>query len=561
MATIDEEKANRSEPGDLSRFPADSEEQQKAVSAVSDRDGYNWGYDPYHFGVPEGSYATEPDGAARIVEFRSMVSALSRMGLRVVMDVVYNHTHASGRSEKAVFDRIVPGYYHRLNRDGKVETSTCCQNTATEHSMMERFLVDDLVHWATDYKIDGFRFDLMGHHMKRNMEKARDTLHGLTTERDGVDGSKIILYGEGWNFGEVADGKRGVNATQSNMAGTGIGTFNDRIRDAIRGGSAFGDPREQGFVTGLYHDPNGFQGSGPDEKGRLLDGADRIRIGLAGNLKSYRFVAHEGRMTSGGDYAAVGYAADPRETVNYASAHDNQTLFDKIANAAPADLGAAERARMQSLALAVVGLGQGIPFFHAGSELLRSKSLDRDSYNSGDWFNRLDFSYETNNFGVGLPPAEKNRDQWPVIGPILASDHIRPSKDEITWTADRFRDLLRIRASSPLFRLASADEIGRRVRFHNTGPNQVPGLIVMSIADDGGAGPVVDDSYRRIVVFFNATKKSVEFRDMTWKDAVFELHPVQADGGDVVVKGSSFGAGKGEFRVPGRTAAVFVERR
>ncbi|MFH1279050.1 MAG: pullulanase-type alpha-1,6-glucosidase [Candidatus Eisenbacteria bacterium] len=561
IATIDEDRSRRAEPGDLSRFPADSEAQQEAIGAVKDRDGFNWGYDPFHFGVPEGSYSTDPDGGARIVEFRRMVRALSDMGLRVVMDVVYNHTNGSGQSEKSVFDRIVPGYYHRLNRDGRVETSTCCANTATEHAMMERFMVDDLVHWARDYKVDGFRFDLMGHHMVRNMEKARDALRALTPEKDGVDGSAIYLYGEGWNFGEVADGKLGPNATQTNMRGTGIGTFNDRIRDAVRGGSAFGDPREQGFATGLFFDPNGFNQGGAAEKGRLLDASDRIRIGLAGNLADYRFLSHTGGMTRGADFSAVGYAGRPSETINYVSAHDNQTLYDKIVYAAHSSSSPDDLVRMQKIALAVVGLGQGIPFFHAGSDLLRSKSLDGDSYNSGDWFNRLDFTYETNNFGAGLPPAEKNRDRWPLMKPLLSRADRKPGRRAIEETAAHFREILRIRRSSPLFRLDSADEVQRRVRFHNTGPDQIPGLVAMELLDDGEAGPALGGDYRRIVVLFNAAKGARAFARPVWKEGAFRLHPVQASSADPVLGDARFDAKEGAFAVPGRTAAVFVEPR
>src|ERR1043166_8613945 len=206
-----------------------------------------------------------------------MVDSLSHLGLRVVMDVVYNHTNASGQNDKSVLDRIVPGYYHRLNADGNVETSTCCQNTATEHDMMEKLMIDSVVTWATQYKVDGFRFDLMGHHMKRNMLHLRQALDALTLEEDGVDGSSIYVYGEGWNFGEVADNARGEQATQLNMAGTGIGTFSDRLRDGVRGGGPFSGLQEQGFATGLYYDPNATnQGSAADQLERLLRYSDWI---------------------------------------------------------------------------------------------------------------------------------------------------------------------------------------------------------------------------------------------------------------------------------------------
>ena len=560
IASVNEDRATWLTPGDLSQFPADSDRQQQAVSGINGQDPYNWGYDPYHYGVPEGSYSTDPDGSKRVLEFREMVQSLSGMGLRVIMDVVYNHTHASGVADKSVLDKVVPGYYHRLNRDGFVETSTCCQNTATEHYMMERLMVDDLVHWATDYRVDGFRFDLMGHHMVANMEGARDALHALRPETDGVDGDALYLYGEGWDFGEVQGGKRGVNATQHNMAGTGIGSFNDRIRDAIRGGSAFSDRREQGFATGMFLDPNGFnQGTGPD-RGTLLTQMDRIRIGMAGNLAAYRFIDHTGREMRGGMFESVGFTADPAEAVNYCSAHDNETFFDKIQYSAAPSATLDDRVRMQKIGLSIVALGQGIPFFHAGSDMLRSKSMEADSYNAGDWFNRLDWSYQSNNYAVGLPSAEKNYDRWNIIRPLLAREDIRPGRDEILATVHHFREMLRIRKSSPLFRLRTAQDVMARVRFLNTGPDQVPGLIVMEIKDELDGMRPIDPANRRIVVLVNATKGTIAFDNDAVKGGQFELHPVQVASRDERVKQASFDAQRGTFSIPARTTAVFVER-
>ena len=225
-----------------------------------------------------------------------MVKSLNADGLRVVMDVVYNHTTAAGQDPKSVLDRVVPGYYQRLNDKGEIETSTCCSNTASEHAMMEKLMIDSVVTWAREYKVDGFRFDLMGHHSKQNMLNLRAALDALTLEKDGVDGKSIYLYGEGWNFGEVANNARFVQATQANMAGTGIGTFNDRLRDAVRGGGPFdgGDDlvRNQGLINGLWYDPNEkVQGPGgpseADRKAELLLSADQVRVGLAGNLADY----------------------------------------------------------------------------------------------------------------------------------------------------------------------------------------------------------------------------------------------------------------------------------
>jgi pullulanase-type alpha-1,6-glucosidase len=565
IATILEDPAQRQEPdlAELAGFPPDSEEQQARISAIADLDGFNWGYDPWHYTVPEGSYATERDGPGRTRELREMVAALNGADLRVVMDVVYNHTHAAGQGEKSVLDRIVPGYYHRQLDDGTVATSTCCPNTATEHAMMERLMVDSVVTWAREYKVDGFRFDLMGHHSKANMLKVRAALDALTPAADGVDGKGIVLYGEGWNFGEVADGARFEQATQANMAGTGIGTFNDRLRDAVRGGGPFdADPRLQGFGSGLWTTPNAApQGSTSQQWARLLHHADLIRVGLAGNLADYSFTDRNGTVVKGSevDYngSPGGYNALPQEAVNYVSAHDNETLFDALAYKLPQVTTMADRVRLQTLSLSTVALSQGTPFFHAGSDLLRSKSLDRDSYNSGDWFNRLDWTKQTNNFGVGLPPAGPNAAKWPYMRPLLADPTLKPAPADISRAAALFRELLAIRASSPLFRLGDPEAVQERVTFANTGPGQIPGLIAMRIADEGTSA--LDQAHRNIVVVFNATPEAQTVAVDGTAGGAYRLHPVQATSADPVVRTASFAAGS--FTVPARTTAVFVEPR
>jgi pullulanase-type alpha-1,6-glucosidase len=564
IASVDEDRSTWLEPaGDLASYPPDSDQQQAAVVAVAGRDGFNWGYDPWHYNVPEGSYATNPEGGTRVLEFREMVKGLSRAGLRVVMDVVYNHTSEAGQNARSVLDRVVPGYYHRLNGDGNIETSTCCQNTASEHDMMEKLLVDSAVLWARHYKVDGFRFDIMGHHMKRNLLRLREALDALTPKRDGVDGRRIYVYGEGWNFGEVANGARGVNATQLNMAGTGIGTFNDRMRDGARGGGPFSGLQEQGFLTGLFYDPNATDQGGPDEqRDRLLLETDWIKAGLAGSLGDYAFVDRRGDLVAARqvDYNGqpAGYTADPQEVINYVEAHDNETFFDVIQLKAPVETSLADRVRIQNLGMSLLALGQGIPFFHAGMDLLRSKSLDRNSYNSGDWFNRLDFTFRSNNWGVGLPPAPENQANWPLFAPLLANPALAPGPSEILDAAAHFQEVLKIRRSSRLFRLRTAEEVSRHLSFKNGGPDQLPGLIVMTLTDSAGA---LDRRYRRIVVLFNANDEPQSFEDPEFRDQAFRLHRVQAASRDRVVRTAAFTPARGSFTVPGRTAAVFVSPR
>ncbi len=557
-ATVNEDRSTWKDPGELSSLPPDSDQQQAAVGRVRMSDGFNWGYDPVHYGVPEGGYATDPDGAVRVVEFRRMVQALSGLGLRVVMDVVYNHTHAAGLAPFSVLDRIVPGYYQRLNVDAAVENSTCCANTASEHRMMEKLVADDLAHWARDYKVDGFRFDLMGHHMRSNLERWRSTLDALTPANAGVDGAKVLLYGEGWDFGEVSGNKRGVNATQKNLAGTGVGTFNDRIRDAVRGGSPFTDRREQGFATGLFTMPGEFNRGGEGDRTKLLGLCDRIRVGLAGNLSAYAFTDAKGGTTTGGALAGTGYASMPREAVQYVEAHDNETLWDKVTMAAPASATLAQRVRMQVLALSIPALAQGMPFFHAGGELLRSKSMDTDSYDSGDWFNRVDWSMTTNHWGMGLPGADKNKDRWSMMRPLLARTDLVPRAGEIALASGAFEDFLRVRYSTPLFRLRTLEDVQARVRFMNTGPLQTPGLIVMTLADAAGDRPSLGSPWKRVIVLFNANPNEVTFRYPVLAQWSLALHPAQANGADPVVKQARFDRGQGAITVPGLTTAVFV---
>ncbi|MCB8920246.1 MAG: pullulanase-type alpha-1,6-glucosidase [Ardenticatenaceae bacterium] len=563
IATINETRSEwvSPDPATLAALPPDSEEQQTAVEADANSDGFNWGYDPYHYNVPEGSYSTDPNGPARIVEYRQMVQSLNDIGLYVVADVVYNHTNASGQSPKSVLDQIVPGYYHRLNDKGRVENSTCCQNTATEHDMMRKLMVDSVVLWAKAYKIDAFRFDLMGHHMKEDMLAVRAALDALTLEADGVDGKSIYLYGEGWNFGEVASNARGVNATQANMAGTGIGTFNDRLRDAVRGGSPFDggqDLLRQGFANGLFYDPNALEQV--DALGTLLQITDWVRIGLAGNLTDYEFVDGSGNRVTGAviDYNGngAGYTADPQENLVYISKHDNQTLYDNNAYRLPVGTSMADRIRVQNVGLSTVMFAQGVPFFQAGSDMLRSKSLDRDSFNSGDWFNAIDWSYNDTDWGHGLPVASKNKDNWSIMQPLLADPTLDPTAADVALMTQLFGELLQIRQSSPLFRLQTAVAIQDRLAFHNTGPDQMPGLIVMSLSDM--VGDDLDANYDMVAVLFNANDEAAAFSSDAFAGMALELHPVQQNSVDEVVKTAVFDPDTATFSIPARTTAVFV---
>lgn len=568
-ATVEEHPEQQVLPAkdQLRLLPPDSPEQQRRIGQLSGRSGFNWGYDPWHYFTPEGSFSSTlatADGPGRVAECRAMVGAFHGIGLRVVLDQVFNHTAGAGQDSKSVLDRTVPGYYHRLSETGVVETSTCCPNVATEHLMAQRLMVDACVHWARHYKVDGFRFDLMGHHTRANLEAVRAALDALTVEADGVDGSAITIYGEGWNFGEVADNARFVQATQGQLDGTGIATFSDRLRDAVRGGSVWdGDPRGQGFGTGLLTADNGSGRNGDDraQGERLAWYTDLIQLGLAGNLRDFRFGSNSRHLTLAGSelrfgVSPAGYAASPEEVINYVDAHDNETLFDALTLKLHPATPMAARVRLNTVCLALATLGQSPVMWHAGTDMLRSKSLDRNSYNSGDWFNYLDFTMVDNGFAAGLPPERDNGGKWHVLAPLLADPRLKPTPADIRTAHAQALDLLRLRASTRLFRLGSADLVKAKVTFpvSNTW-HQVPGVIAMGI--DDSTDPV-DERWSGVLAVFNTTPWLVR-QGFGGDVGDFVLHPVQAEGADPVVRLCEVGFDW--ITVPARTAAVFVRPR
>jgi pullulanase len=322
---------------------------------------FNWGYDPENYNVPEGSYSTDPHhGEVRVNEYKQMVQALHSNGIRVVMDVVYNHTAASGDSN---FNKIVPGYYYRLNDDGSFSNASGCGNeTASERAMVRKYIVDSVVYWATEYHVDGFRFDLMGIHDIETMNAIREALNEVDPT--------ILVYGEGWTGGAstLPDSERALKVNMSSL-NTGIAAFSDDIRDGIKG-SVF-DSMDQGFVTGKA----GME--------------DTIKFGVVASTEHSQV-----------DYTKVNYsdapwAVEPTQTISYASAHDNNTLWDKIAISNASD-SVEDRIKMNLLSGAIVLTSQGTPFFQAGEEILRSKPADEtgasfvdNSYNSPDSVNSI----------------------------------------------------------------------------------------------------------------------------------------------------------------------------
>ena len=472
------------------------------------------------------------------------------------MDVVYNHTTDAGQNGRNDLDRIVPGYYHRLNATGTVETSTCCPNTATEHLMMGKLMIDSVTTWATQYHVDSFRFDLMAFQPRAVMEKLKKVVSAAA-------GHPVQLIGEGWNFGEVQDGARFVQASQLSLNGSGIATFGDRARDFVRGGGPFDGGldlvKNQGYISGLWYDDNG---SGANKaRTDLMWAGDIIKVGLAGSIRDYTLTTHwdAALQLQQIDYNGqpAGYVTSPAEVVNYVENHDNQTLFDISVYKLPTATSAEDRARVQMLGAAITAFSQGVSYFHAGVDTLRSKSMDRNSYNSGDWFNRLDWSYADNNFGVGAPLQGDNGDNWSIIKPLLANPVVKPASTQITLARDMFRDLLKIRASSTLFRMRTADDIKARLAFANTGSAQVPTVLAAHLDGRGYPGA----AFRDVMYFVNVDKVAQSVTVDAEKAKAYRLHPVHRAPGAADPRAANdarYDAASGRFTIPPRSAVVYV---
>ena len=499
-----------------------STDAQTLAQSIRGLDSFNWGYDPEHFTTPDGSYASNPDGATRIKEMRSMNQALHEMGLRVVLDVVYNHTNSSGLWEDSVLDKVVPGYYHRRDLiSGDVETSTCCQDTAPEHEMMHKLMQDSLLTWTQAYKFDGFRFDIMSNNSSASILAAREAVQAIDSDN--------YFYGEGW----TRDERGYVQANQNNMAGTEVGTFNDRPRDIIRSASLFS-------ATGSLNDQ------------------DIIRLGLTGTIADYQLKDKNNIVKLASTFSKPSYAQDPADIINYVSKHDNETLWDQLQYGIDSSINITDRVRIQNIAGTLPLMSQGITFLQLGGDLIRSKSMDRNTYDAGDWFNKVDFTKTTNNWNIGLPLAQDNESKWSTISTLINNSETSVSAENIAFSSNIFKEFISIRSSSPLFRLTTKQDIIDRVGFHNTGPSQIQGVVVMSI-DDGIGLSDLDTNNDALVVVING---SSEQHALTVNSAAgFELHNVQQNSSDSTVQTASFTANaeNGTFTVPALTTAVFVK--
>lgn len=410
----------------------------------TDQPQYNWGYEPMNYNVPEGSYAIDAfDGIGRIRELKEMIRALHENGLRVIMDVTYNHTMDATMS---AFNQLVPGYYYRQNEYDELSNATACGNeTASERAMMRKFILDSLTFWVNEYHIDGFRFDLMGVHDMVTMNLVSKELHKLRPD--------ILLYGEGWAAGDspLPMSMRAIKENVSHL--NRIAVYSDDIRDAIRG-NVF-DPADNGFVSGK-----------PAME-------DSIKFGITAACR------HPQVNYNNVNYSRIPYASQPYQTITYCDCHDNHILWDKLALSAPTAT-IEQRCEMQRLALSIILTSQGISFLHAGSEFLRTKKQNSNSFNAGDDINGIDWNLKA-----------KNKDIF-----------------------DYVKFLVAMRKQHPSFRMRTADQIQKNILFEESVPD---GVVAFTI--DGAA---MRDEWRKIRVYYNggSTSQRLFLEVKNWKAAI-----------------------------------------
>ena len=317
---------------------------------------YNWGYDPVNYNVPEGGYSTNPyKPEVRIREFKQMVQALHKAGIRVILDVVYNHTYDIEHSN---FQRTYPDYYYRKTADGQYSNGSGCGNeTASDKPMMRKFMLESVKYWINEYHIDGFRFDLMGVHDIETMNQIRSMV-------DAIDPT-IFIYGEGWSAGACAypQEKLGMKANIPQMPG--IAAFSDEIRDALRG--PFSDDKQTAFIGGI---------AGNEES---------LKYGIAG------CIAHPQVDMTKVNYSTTPWATEPTQMISYVSCHDDMCLVDRLKASIPG-ITEAELIRLDLLAQTAVFTAQGVPFMLAGEEMLRDKQGVHNSFESPDEINHIDWS-------------------------------------------------------------------------------------------------------------------------------------------------------------------------
>lgn len=439
-----------------------------------DKPQFNWGYDPKNYNAPEGSYSTDPANASvRIREFKQMVQTLHSKGLRVVMDVVYNHTFSG---EDSPLNQTVPGYYYRHAPDGNFSDASACGNeTASERPMMRRFMIQSLKHWVEEYHVDGFRFDLMAIHDIETMNQISRELHEVAPS--------ILLYGEGWTAGAspLPEAQQALKKYTHRL--DRIAAFSDDMRDGIKG--TWSNVEDRGFASG----------------DTSADKRERVKYGIAGGI-AHPQIDH--RLTP---YLPEPWAAQPTQTINYVACHDNHTLWDRFLGSNPDD-SEADRIRMHLLSNTIVMTSQGIPFLHAGTEFLRTKHGEENSYNLPDSINWLDWTRRAKYDGI----------------------------------VRFYRQLIQLRKDHPAFRMENADLVRDNLAFL---PTDSPHLIAYRLNGDA-----VGDTWSEIIVVLHGGRSAATYQvpDGQWQ-VVLEGDQINQE---------SIRPHSGTLQLPPTTAVIMV---
>jgi pullulanase len=393
---------------------------------------YNWGYDPLNFNAPEGSYSTDPATTSRITELKMLVQSLHQVGIGVILDVVYNHTAFTRRS---CFNQTVPGYYYRQKSDGTFSNASGCGNElATMRAMVRKYILDSLQYWATEFHIDGFRFDLMGIF-------DLETMNQIRAKMDLISPS-ILLYGEGWaaDSSPLNEALRAIKTNVSKL--DRIAVFNDDFRDGIKGNNF--NPRSKGFVSGQTIQE------------------ETIKFGITAAC------FHPQIVYGYVENSKSPWAKEPWQCINYASCHDDYTLYDKLVMCCP-EASEEEIKRMVMMAGALVMTSQGIPFLHAGAEMARTKLGDHNSYKSPDGINQIDWD----------------------------------RKSTFSEIFRYYQSLIRLRKNHPAFRMASSDQIREHLIFSD---DYLPGVASYVLVNHANK-----DVWRTILIIFNGNDQSIKF--------------------------------------------------
>ncbi|WP_422006203.1 type I pullulanase [Roseivirga pacifica] len=436
-----------------------------------DEPQYNWGYDPLNYNVPEGSFSTDPyDGAVRIKEFKQMVKTLHENGIRVILDVVYNHT---GQTEDSNFNQLVPDYYYRQNAEGGFSDASACGNeTASERAMMRKYIIESVAYWAKEYHLDGFRFDLMGIHDIETMNEVSRTLREIDPS--------IFVYGEGWTAGSspLPQEEQALKANTYKLEQ--VAAFSDDLRDGLKG-SVF-EEKEGGFVS---------QTTGLKES---------IKFGIVASTE------HPQVDYDSVNYSNAPWAAEPYQTISYVSCHDNNTLWDKLLLSRP-DASEADRIKMHKLAETIVLTSQGVPFIHAGMEMLRSKDGVENSYESPDSINQIDWS----------------------------------RKAQYKEVYEYYKGIIALRKAHPAFRMASTKDIQANLEFLDYAGDNFIGYRLKNNANG--------DQWEEVLVLLNGadTNKTISLPAGNWT--------LVADGSKVSENGLRKLSSK-TLTVPGITAYI-----